>query len=264
MILEKELFCLGHLANFQTGLNEIVFQEQNLLICKETGLGFNLVESVFPDPWRVQCLQNVLWIHHQGTNPEIPSLDFQEVSAHMEIIYPAPFRFVMENLFDLNHVPGTHSKSLAANSSRLENFRSFENKCTFEFTTALASTDASETVERTRPVTIYFPGFFAANSTGPVVERDLPQFVKNDLPGRTHISIYPVTDKETTMVIFSQTGIPAWVFGLIRTLRPNVGQDIVTEDRNILTNLSDDYTRKIRLSADQPVEFARRLYAERA
>ena len=264
MILEKELFCLGHLANFQTGLNEVVFQGRRLLICKETGLGFNLVESLVPNPWRLQCLQNVLWLHHRETDPKIPSLDFQEVTAHMEILYPAPFRFVMENLYDLNHVPGTHSKSLAANSSRLKNFRSFENRCTFEFATALTQDDSTEITERTRPVTIYFPGFFASHSQGPVAERDLPQFMKSDLPGRTYISIYPVTDTDTAMVIFTQTGIPAWIFGLVRTLRPNVGQDIVAEDRNILTNLTSDYTRKIRLSADQPVDFARRLYAERA
>ena len=264
MILEKELFCLGHEANFDAGTNQIRFHNQAFQIYKDAQTGFDLRRSDRPAPWRLVNSQGILWIHHCSVHPEIPVLDFQKISAHMEIAYAAPFRFVMENLFDLNHVPGTHSKSLTADSSRLHNFQTSGDICSFEFTTYLDTGNDGLPIKRTRPVTIRFPGFFAANSQGPVVERDLPQWVKNDLPGRTYISIYPVTDESTAMVIFTQTGLPAWVFDLLRTLRPQVGQDIIQEDRNILTNLSGDYTRKIRLSADRPVDFARTLYAKRA
>ena len=274
MILPNETFCLGHEINLREGENALSFQGQTLRLTKENGRV--RWPAQVPSPWALARIQGVLWIFRQGTTPSIPPLDFREITGHVEYEYESPFRFVMENLYDLNHVAGTHARTLFAKESHVENMTVDGKTCRFDFHTktdldrvaqipawrkalgrVLRGNEGVPT-EQTQPITIHFPGVLALESPA----RTRKKQKKDALPARTYVAIYPMTSRRTKIVVFTQSGLPKWLLATLRRLRPNAGTEVFAEDRNILEHVSGEYKRKIRLAGDSPVDYARCLYAE--
>ena len=271
MILENELFCLGHEVNLQQGENKLRFQGQTLRLFKNEEGHLDWNRSFVPTPWMLTLISGVLWIFKHDTTPNIPKLDFTEISGRVEYEYEAEFLYVMENLYDLNHVAGTHSRTLFAKAAEIKNFRAKGKTCHFDFKT---TTDLEKVKtlplwrkilrrlivgnkeipkEQTDPITLYFPSVLTLESN-----KETPK----KLPDRTYVAIYPMDDRNTKIVVFTQSGLPKWLLATLRKLRPNDGQAVFAEDGNILENIDGTYERKIRLDGDTPVDYARELYAK--
>lgn len=273
MILPNETFCLGHEINLTEGENRLPFQGKTVVLQKQDG-HVNLFASRLPEPWAIARVNRVLWLFRVGSTPSVPKLDFQDISGHVEYEYESEFKYVMENLYDLNHVAGTHARTLFAKESNIKNFETDGKTCRFDFRT-VTDLDRVATIplwrkvlgrilrgndgvprEQSQPIAIHFPGFLALEA--PLRARRKKQ--KDTLPARTYVAIYPMSDTRTKIVVFTQSGLPKWLLATLRRLRPNAGTEVFAEDGNILENVTGEYERKIRLDADTPVDYARKLY----
>ena len=274
MILPNNMFCLGHVRNLEPGPNRLRVQGVHFTLFRDRDR-IDYDRSELPGQGLVLLEQHdLLWIYREDAGlpelPEIPTLEDHPPSQTISYDYAAPFKLVMENLYDLNHVGGTHRKTSLAREIEVRNFES--HGLWSEYDLVSKASEAPEGLVSWLLLRLYI--FFVGDKS-----REIHQRIKLLFPGLlifdesagenkfksfSLLTIYPIDDTHTRIVACTSLRINPLLQTILNLLSLGRNYEIFAEDKAVLENLTSDYTRKIKLEADTPVDYARALYAEYA
>ena len=270
MILPNSLFCLGHIANLRHGPNWLEAQGEKFTLYRFDD-EIDYERSTLPRTLVLIEQHGLLWVYREGlTMPEIPVFPvFTDTwpSSLIQYEYNAPFKVVMENLYDLNHVGGTHRTTSLAQELRVENFQARGLEAEYDLVSTLAERAGNwrewlllkivRLIYRGEPFTqhvkLLFPGILVFDDSN-AKRKGLRSF--------SIISIYPINDTRTRIVACGIIGTNWLIQKILALLSLKRNQAVFAEDKAILETLYLEYPRKIHLKADTPVDYARELYTE--
>ena len=271
MILPDALFCLGHVNNIEPEINILRVQGEEFTLYRQAKT-IDYARSTLLKTLVFLEQNGLLWVYRNGAEkseiPDFPIFKDAWPSQLIKYDYAAPFKFVMENLYDLNHVGGTHRKTSLSAEFRIENFRAQGLEAEYDLVSILAkrgntwqenlllaSTKLFGLGDQplTQHVKLYFPGILVFDDS---------KAAKRSLRSFSILTIYPVNDTHTKIVACGVVGTNLLFQQILAFLASGRNTAVFAEDKVILENLCADYPRKIRLSTDTPVDYARELYAK--
>jgi hypothetical protein len=267
-------FCLGHIANLKEGENKLLFQNQEVTLFREHKRLIS-EKSKFPS-WYILLVENgFIWLlspSDTGQNNSPKTIFAKFVSWPTTTItyrYEAPFKVVMENLYDINHIAGTHKETLLAKKVEVVDLVQKDNYVSYTLKSFL-NTEAfkkfpwyqkllfwllrrgkKESLIQNQPVEVYFPGVF--------IIQDSEEYKNEELERLTVVILYPRTENSTEIVITGQAKINPILLKIVNLLQKGENP-VLKEDKNILENCYQSYDRKIKLKEDALVDYARERY----
>jgi Vanillate O-demethylase oxygenase C-terminal domain len=274
-ILPSCRFCLGHIANLKEGNNSIEFQGQHLLFYR-VDKELDLAMTIIPNDLTLHLENGFLWLEPNANNSQKnyskPILEkfISWPTTTITYQYEAPFKVVMENLYDINHIAGTHAETLFAKRVEILNNRTVGDTTTYTLKTHqnvqafkkfplyqkllfwLLRRGKREKVIQEQAVSIYFPGV--------LVIEDPEEYKNKELERLTVVTIYPRNENSTAIVVSGQAKINPLLLKILQLL--NRGENkVLKEDKRIMEHCYLEYNRKIKLTADEIVDSAREKYA---
>lgn len=254
-------YCIGHIQNFKQGKTELQVNNIPIRIERER----DEIKYITTDRYDIHTIKKdgLIWVY-KGDKPVIPSIkEMNEKTPNQvfEITYNAPYKIVYENLWDLNHVQGTHENTALATELTITDFKPGDNQASLILRSQVALPKKSNLLtkvfyflfgrmfgggEQINKVNLYYPGLISFN---------------NDVGIKSIIvaGIYPISDEKTKFFLVSTIFAHPIVVAFFNSISNARTKQVLIEDAEILEHAYLRYKRKIVLTEDEPVDFARTL-----